>query len=63
MNPWIGSHLIKQEQPVAMRYNIDEFPLDEIFFVKKDLVMHEIMPYNEMKRASSAAEVATGVVS
>ncbi len=61
MNPWIGSHLIKQEQLVAMRYNIDEFPLDEIFFVNKDLVMHENMPYNEMKRASSAAEVATGV--
>ena len=64
VNQWIGSHLVKQKglpDMVAMRYNPLHFPIDEVFAINRDLIMHENMPYNEMRKASLASSVANGV--
>ena len=60
LNPWIGSHLVKQPPMVAMRYDEEMFPVDDVFEINMNMKLREDMPYNEMTKAGSSVEVDTG---
>ena len=60
LNPWIGSHLVKQPSMVAMRYDEEVFPVNEVFEINMNLKLREDMPYSEMTKAGSSVEVDTG---
>ena len=59
-NPWIGSKIIKDKKKhgnlLAMRYSINNPPIDEIFEVNNELDIHENMPYSELQKNISAAK-------
>ena len=64
-NPWIGSSLVQDKKMhgkfVAMRRQ-EDFPVDSVFEVNKDLKIHEKMKYSELGKAvtSSVAHIPTG---
>ena len=60
LNPWIGSHLVKQPPMVAMRYDEEMFPVDDVFEINMNMKLREDMPYNEMTKAGSSVGVDTG---